>query len=295
MNMTNEPMPKKDWYDKYYKLLGLLAFILMFSALSYLTYFYFKTGDIMYKDVGLTGGTILTVNSDADIKEIQKILPEGSTIRKLSDIQTGKQLAFSIETNKDVDVIKPLLEKKLGYNLTEENSSTEFTGSSLSASFYKELRMALIIAFALMAIVVFFIFRTFIPSIAVLQAGFTDIIVPLAIVDLMGFRVSGAGIAAFLMLIGYSVDTDILLTNRALRKRELKVNQRIFSAFLTGITMTTTSLIAVLLAFLVTRNISSVLSEIFMILSLGLVTDILSTWLGNAAILKWYCEKKKIY
>lgn len=293
--MNNENTLKKDWYDRYYKLFLVISFMIMFLALGYLVYFYFKTGDIMYKDVSLSGGTILTVNSDADIREIQKILPQDATVRKLSDIRTGKQVAFSVETAADVNDIKPLIEKHLGYNLTEENSSAEFTGSSLSASFYKELRGALILAFALMAIVVFFLFRTFIPSIAVLQAGFTDIIVPLAVVDLMGFRVSGAGIAAFLMLIGYSVDTDILLTNRALRKRELKINQRIGSAFLTGITMTVTSLTAVLLAFFVVRNISSVLSEIFMILSIGLVTDIFSTWLGNAAILKWYCEKKKIY
>ncbi len=308
--MNNEITSKRDWYDRYYKLFGVIAFIVMFSALGYLVYFYFKTGDIMYKDVSLSGGTILTINSDMDISEIQKILPPDAVVRRLSDIRTGKQVAFSVETAADVNEIKPLVEKRLGYNLTEENSSAEFTGSSLSASFYKELRTALILAFILMAIVVFFLFRTFIPSIAVLQAGFTDIIVPLAILDLIGFKISGAGIAAFLMLIGYSVDTDILLTNRALRKKELRVNERIWSAFLTGITMTvtsliavfltgitmtTTSLIAVLLAFFVVRNISSVLSEIFMILGIGLVTDIFSTWLGNAAILKWYCEKKKIF
>lgn len=293
--MNNEITAKRDWYDRHYKLLGIISFAIMLLALGYLIYFYSKTGDIMYKDVSLSGGTILTVNSDMDIGEIQKILPPYAVVRRLSDIRTGKQVAFSVETAKDISEIKPLVEKRLGYNLTEENSSAEFTGSSLSASFYKELRMALILAFVLMAIVVFFLFRTFIPSIAVLQAGFTDIIVPLAILNLIGFKISGAGIAAFLMLIGYSVDTDILLTNRALRKKELKVNERIWSAFLTGITMTTTSLIAMLLAFFVVRNISSVLSEIFMILGIGLVTDIFSTWLGNAAILKWYCEKKKIY
>jgi preprotein translocase subunit SecF len=37
-----------------------------------------------------------------------------------------------------------------------------------------------------------------------------------------------------------------------------------------------------------------VLAEIFMILSVGLVTDMISTWFGNAGILKWYCIKKGI-
>ena len=42
---------------------------------------------------------------------------------------------------------------------------------------------------------------------------------PLALIDFLGIEISAAGIAAFLMLIGYSVDTDILLTSRALKRK----------------------------------------------------------------------------
>ncbi len=295
--MTEHNTPQinsgKSWYDKHYKFLLAIALALMFATLAYLLFFYIKHGDIMYKDVSLTGGTTITIYSPLT-PEVKKSLPKDSVIREISDLKTGKPIAFSIETTEKIEDIESSLEKKLGYNLTEENSSVEFTGAALSESFYNELRIALVIAFALMAIVVFVMFRTFIPSIAVLQAGFTDIIVSLAFVNLIGFRVSGAGIAAFLMLIGYSVDTDIMLTNRALRKGEQTLNKRLKSALYTGLTMTLTSLAAVFLAWVVVRNISSVLSEIFMILSVGLVADIFSTWLGNAAILKWYCERKRI-
>ncbi len=291
--MNPELETKKGWYDKYWKMLLLISALLTLIALAYLIFFYIKTGDIMHKDVSLSGGTTITVYADIDINKIKGILPDAS-IRQLSDVQTGKQLAFSVETPQKPEEVTPILENFLGYNLTEENSSTEFTGPTLSGSFYKELRSALILAFLLMAIVVFFLFRTFIPSIAVLQAGFTDIIVPLAFVDLIGFRVSSAGIAAFLMLIGYSVDTDILLTNRVLRKEDAPLNSRMKSALKTGLTMTLTSLAAVLLGYFIVRNISSVLSEIFMILSVGLITDMLSTWLGNTGILKWYCIRKGI-
>ena len=84
-----------------------------------------------------------------------------------------------------------------------------------------------------MSIVIFFLFRTFVPSIAVIFAAFADIVMPLALIDFIGLRVSTAGIAAFLMLIGYSVDTDILLTTRALKKHEGTVNERIYGAFKT--------------------------------------------------------------
>ena len=216
------------------------------------------------------------------------------TIRKLTDIRTGKTLATIIETSADSEEVKSELEDLLGYSLTEENSSIEFTGSSLSQSFYKQLILALIISFILMSCVVFILFRTFIPSIAVIFAAFSDIVMPLAVVDYLGIKLSAAGISAFLMLIGYSVDTDILLTTRALKNRESTLNKRIFRAFKTGILMTGTALLAVLPAFFVVSGIPDSFRQIFFILSIGLFADIINTWLTNAGIIKWYCDKKGI-
>lgn len=56
--------------------------------------------------------------------------------------------------------------------------------------------------------------------------------------------------------------------------------------------MTLTSLTAVLIGYFVTN--ADVLKEIFLILSCGLFMDLIGTWVGNAAIIKWYCEKKKL-
>ena len=44
-----------------------------------------------------------------------------------------------------------------------------------------------------------------VPSIAVILAAFSDILITLAVVNLLGIKISTAGIAAFLMLIGYSI------------------------------------------------------------------------------------------
>ena len=115
----------------------------------------------------------------------------------------------------------------------------------------------------------------------------------LVMVNILGISMSTAGIVAFLMLIGYSVDTDILLTTRILKRHEGSLNTRIFKAFKTGLTMTLTSLIAVLFALVVVKSFSVVLSQIFTILAIGLGFDILNTWITNASILKWYMEKKK--
>lgn len=144
-----------------------------------------------------------------------------------------------------------------------------------------------------MAIVVFIIFRTAVPSFAVIISAFADIVMTLVLVDLLGIKMSTAGIVAFLMLIGYSVDTDILLTNKVLRRHEHSLNKRIFDAFKTGMTMTMTSLVAMLVALIIVASFSSVLSQIFTILVIGLSFDLINTWVTNVSILKWYVNRKE--
>ena len=147
----------------------------------------------------------------------------------------------------------------------------------------------LVLAFIFMGFVVFLYFRTIIPSLAVILAAFSDIIVTLAIINLLGIKVSTAGIAAFLMLIGYSVDTDILLTTRMLKRKEGSLNERIMEAMKTGLTMTITTLTVVTLTLIFSQ--SNTIQQIMLILFIGLFVDIINTWIQNVGILRWYLEK----
>ncbi|MCH7770644.1 MAG: MMPL family transporter, partial [Bacteroidetes bacterium] len=273
-------------YDKYYKVLLIIPVILLLGSSAYLTFFYITTGDIVNKDVTLSGGVTLTVfDPNISIQELRTALEpkfDDLVLRKLTNFLTGEQVAVTIETPSEAEEIQKATEEFLNYELTTDNSSMEFTGSSLSNSFYKQLLVSILIAFIFMVIVVFIIFRSVLPSIYVVLSALMDIIVPLAIINLAGIRISTAGVAAFLMLIGYSVDTDILLTTRVLKRREEPLNQRIFGAFKTGLTMTLTSLAAVLVAYFLV--ISPVLKQVFLVLSIGLVVDLASTWLMNASL-----------
>jgi preprotein translocase subunit SecF len=132
-----------------------------------------------------------------------------------------------------------------------------------------------------------------VPSAAVIISAFADIFMTLTLVNLLGIKMSTAGIVAFLMLIGYSVDTDILLTNRLLRKDTGSTNNKIFSSFKTGMTMSLTSFFAILTALIIVQSFSPVLTKIFTIIVIGLALDIFNTWITNVSILKWYFEEKK--
>lgn len=295
--MQEQKRSFSSWYQKHYKHLLILPAIIFILSIIYLAQFTAKNGDIIYKDISLTGGTTITVfDKSVNVENIMQNLitqfPDLS-IRKITDIQTGEQKAFLIESKAEADSLKSALESKLGYELTGENSSIEFSGESLSTGFYKQLRTALLIAFVMMAIVVFIIFRTVIPGGAVILSAFADIIMTLTVINFFGFQLSTAGIIALLMLIGYSVDTDILLTSRLLKSSEGTVNERIWGAFKTGMTMTLTAIAAVAAALIVIYSISDVLSQMFTIILIGLGFDIFNTWITNASILKWYMEAKR--
>lgn len=130
-----------------------------------------------------------------------------------------------------------------------------------------------------------------IPSIAVIAAALSDIIVTIAIVNLLGIKVSTAGIAAFLMLIGYSVDTDVLLTTRVLKRKEGSLLQRILSAMKTGVLMNFTTLVILAIGLFVSS--SEVISQIMTILFIGLLVDQVNTWIQNVGILRLYIEHQE--
>ncbi|MEM4625457.1 MAG: hypothetical protein QXJ28_01685 [Candidatus Pacearchaeota archaeon] len=335
-----------DFYNKYYKRVLILPFLLFLFSITYMVIFYNATGDFIKKDISLTGGTSIQVNTQMSIKELYDSLSpkfKDVSIRQVSDILTGEQVALIIETRSNPEEIKPVLESILGFSLNSENSTIEFTGSTIGEGFYFQLILAIIIAFTFMATVVFFIFSTnkklkflsvilslltplffffikilsinqaillslislllillfslksSIPALAVITCAFADLFFTVTIVNLIGMEVSTAGIVAFLMLIGYSVDTDILLTTRVLKRREGSVNSRIFNSFKTGILMTITSLAVVAIGLILTSSFSSVLNQIFLILFIGLIVDIFNTWVTNTSIIKWFVEKEKLY
>jgi len=285
------------FHDKNYKLLLIVPVSIIILGFIYMGFFYFQNHDFMYKDISLTGGTSVTINNEnispSELKNAILGKLEEVNIREISDLVTQKQIAVIVETRSDEHQTRTVLENYLGYKLDDKNSSFEFTGSTLSENFYKQLLIALLIAFFLMAIVVFLQFKTFVPSMAVIFSAFADIFMTLIVVNLLGLKISSAGIVAFLMLIGYSIDTDILLTTRTLKREVGTLNKRIFESFKTGITMTLTSLFAVLAALLIVGSFSSVLSQIFTIMAIGLGFDIFNTWLTNVSIIKWYISKKK--
>src|SRR5690606_25181466 len=112
------------------------------------------------------------------------------------------------------------------------------------------------------------------PSLAIIFSAFCDILLTLATINLLGMKVSTGGIVAFLMLIGYSVGTDVLLTSRILRRHNEGINAAALGAFKTGFAMTLTAIAALAVGLYFVWGFATVLNEIFLILLIGLLYDL---------------------
>src|SRR3989344_6515834 len=207
-------------YLYHYKKVMIFPIILLILSIIVLGIQQARTGSIINRDISLQGGISATITTEhpVDIQQLEQGLrtnfPDSDiNVRELGDLTTGKKIGILVElTNAKNDQLQPFLEKQLGISLTSQNYSVEEIGASLSSSFFRELILTLIFSFLFMSIVVFIAFRKVVPSTAVIFTAFTDIVVTLAIVSIINLRISTAGVAAFLLLIGYSIDTDILLT-----------------------------------------------------------------------------------
>ena len=288
-------------YDKKYKVLLIIPMIILILALAQIGYQVYKTGDFIKKDVSLKGGVIVTIpyENEFDIKQLENRIsgqfPSNDvTARTLRTAGTAAGLIIQIDINgNDKAQIERLLSaigSELKIDMENVDYGLEIIGSSLGASFFRESLIALAVAFLFMGLVVLIYFRTLVPSFAIILAALSDMIVALAAINLLDIRVGTAGIAAFLMLIGYSVDTDILLTVRVLKRKEGSVMDRIISSMKTGMTMTITAIISVIVALSVTQ--SDVIRQIMLILLIGLLADIIFTWIQNVALLRLYVERK---
>jgi preprotein translocase subunit SecF len=133
-----------------------------------------------------------------------------------------------------------------------------------------------------------------VPSLVVVFGAANDIIIALGAMGLFKIPLGVASVAGLLMLIGYSIDTDMLTAIRILRRGEGTPEDRAYSSMRTGVTMTATAIVSfgVLFAVSVIEYVPTYY-EIAGVVLFGLVGDIFTTWLGNASMILLYKKKKE--
>ena len=249
-------------------------------------------GELRESDTALVE---LTERPPADLKDkLGTRLKERVDIDFDRDSNILKISAIDLDKEELESALSFYLNKEVVVELQKKNINIDKVEPTLGEKFRSEGIKAAIIAYILMASVIFFAFRDFIPSIAVILAATCDAIIAMGCMSIFGILLEPASLVAILMLVGYSVDSDILLTTRILKRKTGGVNERIDSAMKTGLTMTGTTLVVMLVILIISSILTqiSTLGSIASVLLLGLLADLATTWFMNAGVLKWYVEEK---
>jgi len=248
--------------------------------------------------IDLKGGSIASLKlkepiNSSDLENLLKASfdSQGVIVNEIDVVSNrGTDVTVQIGTDLNSTVFENAIRNK--GTIASYNS----IGPVLSEEAMGQIYWAIGFAFLFMSIAVFIIFREPVPSFGVILGAFCDMVIALGGMSLFNIPLTIASIGGLLMLIAYSVDTDLLLTTRLLRRKEGTIISRAQDAMKTGLTMSLTAIAAMLVLYIVTIFLipeASTLSNIAGVLTIGLIADIPKTWLMNLGILRWYMEWKK--
>ena len=292
--MVEIEVPEVDYTDYDNRQLVAIPVVVLVLALSIIGGWYLVTGAPANLGVEFTGGAELRLSADDAGTDAARERLDNTFSAEPSSVQYVAQDESYIVTFRAEDLpedadnggLGPLSDQARDAGFSVEGQT--FVSPSFGSGAAVEALGGVALAFLGMSVLVFAMFRTFVPSLAVVLSAFSDIVVPVAMMNLLGIELTLGTVAALLMLIGYSVDSDILLNNSVLR-RTGGFYESVQRAMRTGVTMTITSTSAmIVMAFVATLFGIDLLRNIGIILAIGLSTDLMNTYLLNVGLLRWY-------
>ena len=277
VDLDVESVPYRDYSNRQ---LATVPLAVLAVALLVIAGWYAVTGAPVSPGIEFTGGTELQLQTDVPQSALaDRFDAEVISVRPITTAQNTYIVTFQ---STDAGA----LESQASQLGTVE--SVQSTSPSFGQTTQQLTVLGVLAAFVGMSLLVFVLFRSFIPSIAVVISAFSDIVIPVALMNVFGIKLSLGTVAALLMLIGYSVDSDILLNNHILR-RSGGFYESAYRAMETGVTMTVTSISAMVVMTIVATLFGiDLLTAIGTVLVFGLVADLMNTYLLNYSLLRWY-------
>ncbi|MUW13811.1 protein translocase subunit SecF [Halorubrum sp. CBA1125] len=280
-------VPEVNYTDYSNRQLVAVPLAVLVLALAIIGGWYVVTGAPADLGLAFTGGVELRIADDGDTE--QQI--ETAFDREPDSVRTIPADDVVVVTFRAAEEDPEGLAEDLASQADAAGFTTEAidqVSPSFAADTARTALLGVVLAFVGMSVLVFALFRTFVPSIAVVASAFSDLVIPIAVMNLLGIQMTLGTIAALLMIIGYSVDSDILLNNSVLR-RTGGFYESVSRAMRTGVTMTLTSIAAmIVMAVVATVFGIDLLRNIGIILTVGLCADLMNTYLLNVSLLRWY-------
>jgi len=221
-------------------------------------------------------GTLFGADVKADVTQ------DPATSKFGLDIQTTKVLDENLE-NQTVQ----MLSQQFGIQGTHDITPFE---PALSEAYMKQTVLAIVGALIAMGVILLVVFRRKV-SLTMLPCIALNMIAAFGGMALFQMQFSLASLAGFLLLIGYSIDTNILLGMSVLRRVGGEVRERVANAVKTGFMITGTTIATMVVVNIFVTNAS--IDQLSIVIVFGLIADLFDTWFLNAGILIRHAEHKK--
>lgn len=291
----NVSWPVENLENKQLIAIPLLLATILGSAVAY---HWYSTGDPVPLSMEFAGGSFVRIQGIENMSheeamnlktEFQKTYGEKPEIRikKVDEkvieieIETSKDLARTEENQIAEDQIRELL-SRVGAE-KEADVTINSMGSIITKLYQKQALYAAIAAVIAMAIILFIALRHFTVVGGILSVVGLDFIGILGVMAILGIPLSLASMAGILLIFGYAVNTNILLSTNVLKRKGETPRKRAGRAMSTGIKMSSTSATAMLILNLITT--APELEQISAAILIGILIDMVNTWLLNSGLI----------
>jgi len=258
----------------------------------------FFTAAIFVRGIPLSmdfaGGTYLTITVE-NIENVPSASVVEDELKKIIDAeievhQTDRGYDVEASTyltdNQVENQIKPYLLSELGirgkYSIPERMSGV-ITGQHVN-----QAKNAVTGAAIAMGVIIFIALRHFISVGSILLVVGLDALGVFGGMALLGIPLSFGSVTGLLLLIGYAVDTNILLSTKVLKRVGGTPRERAAEGMRTGLMMSGTS-VAALTALNVIMT-PPLIKEFSGALIIGILVDMVNTWLLNSGVLLRHVE-----
>lgn len=263
---------------------------------------WYSTGEPLPLTMEFGGGSFVKVEniqepSSAQIENIEKNFKkefggtlETHTVENGMEIETSATLLGTEENQLINQRIENLLLKS-GFKGNSEITTTTM-GSIITKLYQRQALYAAIAAIVVMAIALFIALRSFPTVGGILTVVGLDFLGIMGGMAILGIPLGLASTAGILLLFGYAVNTNILLSTNVLKRKGGTARERAGRAMSTGMKMSSTSAGAMIILNLVTS--APALEQISAVIAIGIIVDMMNTWLLNSGlILRHQAEKEE--
>ncbi|MBC8185661.1 protein translocase subunit SecF [candidate division KSB1 bacterium] len=254
--------------------------------------------------IDFTGGTSMQLRfeNEVDIGEIRNILSDiGLGSAEIKEFGVDNEILIRIQQqrqNEDVsdNVINELSDKLPGNKL--EIRMNEAVGPRIGNELRRTTIWAILAALILILIYISWRFE-FKFAVGAVAALFHDVLITLGVFSVLGLELSLAIIAAFLTIIGYSLNDTIVVFDRIrenlklLRREEyinifnISINQTLSRTILTSMT---TFVVVIILFFFG----GEVIHNFSFALVIGVIVGTYSSvFIASPVVVEWYLKKEK--